>query len=159
MYSVGWPPKAKTVERDHQVRSGAKHRYKERCPWQVCVQGAIGSRSSEIHNDYRVSLRPSLVPEPKYPEVLHYCRQPASPERSTVVEVGLPERGTWRLGVSFLASARTSPKRGSWVSYFIVRAQGLATKTGRCQRNRREALVGSCKSGYGRESPADVVAF
>ena len=33
------------------------------------VQEAIGSRSSAIHNDYRTSLRPSQVLEPRYPSL------------------------------------------------------------------------------------------
>ena len=33
------------------------------------VQEAIGSRSSAIHKDYRASLRPSKVPEPRYPSL------------------------------------------------------------------------------------------
>ena len=33
------------------------------------VQEAIGSRSSAIHKDYRASLHPSKVPEPRYPSL------------------------------------------------------------------------------------------
>ena len=33
------------------------------------VQEAIGSRTSAIHKDYHASLRPSKVPEPRYPSL------------------------------------------------------------------------------------------
>ena len=47
-----------------------KQTYSQACPKSAMrVQGAIGSRSSAIHNDYRVSLHPSLVPEPRYPSL------------------------------------------------------------------------------------------
>ena len=34
-----------------------------------CVQGSIDSRNSAIHSAYRISLRPSSLPEPRHPSL------------------------------------------------------------------------------------------
>ena len=62
--------KKPALRRYEKVKKTLKHTHSQACPKSAMrAQGAIGLRSSAIHNDCRVSRRPSLVPEPKFPSL------------------------------------------------------------------------------------------
>ena len=82
-----------------------------------CVQSSVDSRNSAIHSAYRISLRPSSLPEPRHPslKVVVWLEEYKTPARYTqqmrlrvktvartegheVVPTGRPPRGptTWR---------------------------------------------------------------
>ena len=92
----------------------------------MSVQSSIDSRNSAIHSAYRISLRPSSLPEPRHPslKVVKVGRSKAPYEtygmllrldnrwldqRGSVGQTSRPPRETDRRGVDIIAARAATP--------------------------------------------------
>ena len=148
--SVGWRPGKACCHETGRRREGARRFIAMR------VQEAIGSRSSAIHKDYRASLRPSKVPEPRYPSLKvvvldHHPFQKACANYLTrnLLSVGCSAMGRvcfHSVGLGTLLSRTTTEEVQHW-GHRPCRRRSSQTWSKSCIPSGKEAIVHQTSNG------------